>query len=247
MEKVIDLSGKKGVTIYFKLKNVVRPFFIRITGENGQGIFYYRKFDKRDLQVNLPVHPDRILVSVQGAEIDQYLVSDLKKQNIPYKYNERILVKRPYSVEQITTRTLPIFQRPEYDNQGNVKRMLLDISPARFLPSIGEIQYNESICKGLPQPVIDYIGRHELGHYYYGRPIPQIIEKGPMKTFYMNQLAEDESEADRFALYSFINSGYNFSGALLSLTDYLSDNYISKHRMQKQFDEIIKMHKHIKE
>ena len=56
-------------------------------------------------------------------------------------------------------------------------------------------------------------------------------------------MLEDEKEADRFALYKFLNDGYNFAGALYSLADNLPSDYISKERIYNIHKEISKIHK----
>lgn len=236
VSKIIDLSKKNGVTIHLTFKNIVAPFLVAITDVSGQVIFYYRIFDKENLRLNLPKHPEKILLRVDApVEISNFIVTDLNKQKIKYNFNKEILVKRPYPIESVQFRTVPYL----LDNKGNINR-----SPARFLPSIGMIEFNQSITRNLPQPVNAFIGMHELGHYYYGRPIPIQFHKS-QRAFYENQLKEDEQEADRFALYNFINEGYNFSGALQSLTDHLSSNYITKQRISTMGEEIKKMHKYI--
>lgn len=239
--KIIDLTGnKKGVTIYFKFKDVFAPFLVVITDVSGQVVFYKRDYNKSNLSANLPVHPDNVLVLVTGGpKIESTIVSPLKKLKIPYYFNFDIMVERPYPVTAIQSRVIPSIME-----KGPGGIMIESKTPARFLPSLGMIEYNERIAKTLPQPVNEFVKLHEIGHYYYGRPVPNPVPLQELK-FYNDQLKQDEMEADRFALYQFINSGYNFSGALYSLTDHLSDNYISKERMKGLFDEIKKMHKQI--
>lgn len=232
---VIDLKGKKGVTIHVQFKNIQPLFFISVTDLSGKVFFYKRQFDKPKLRLNLPMHPDQVVMNVAGAEIDKYVIQPLQKISFQYHHNKDLVQTRNYDIGQIQRQTLPYF----LDDKGQ-----LNNSPARFFPNYGVLQYNGSIMPQLPQPVATFVGFHELGHYYYGRPIPKVIAQGA-EEFYHNQLKEDEQEADRFALYNFINEGYNFSGALQSLSDYLSESYISQARIGRLGDEIKKMHKYI--
>lgn len=232
---VIDLSGKKGVTIHVLFKNIQPLFFISVTDPSGKIFFYKRQFDKHKLQFNLPVHPEKVVLNVAGADIEKYIVAPIKKLSFKYDHNRNLVQTRNYDVSQIKRQTLPYF----LDDQGK-----LNNSPARFFPHYGVLQYNASIMPHLPQPVAAFVAMHENGHYYYGRPLPKQIHPS-QKAYYENQLKEDEQEADRFALYQFINQGYNFSGAFQSLADHLSESYISKERIAKLADEIKKMHKYI--
>jgi hypothetical protein len=94
-------------------------------------------------------------------------------------------------------------------------------SPARFFFNTGLMQVDENRMSILPQPVRQFIQCHELAHYYY----------------------EDEVEADRFALYQYLNQGYNFSTAFNSLFDYLTPSGINVTRILSLFAEIMKLHK----
>lgn len=94
-------------------------------------------------------------------------------------------------------------------------------SPARFFFNTGLMQVDENRMSVLPQPVRQFVQCHELSHYYY----------------------EDEVEADRLALYSYLNQGYNFSTAFNSLFDYLTPSGINVKRICALFAEIQNLHK----
>ncbi len=237
--KEIDLRNyKNGVTLIIDFIVDSKPFFVVITDLSGTVVFYYRKFDKEKLKLNLPYHSDQVKIWSRGAEVRDYVIMNLQKFNLPYVPNTPLIQERPYSFDEIKIMNVPRFKTPGYENQ-----------PAKFYPNLGVLQQNISVMGKFPQPVNAFVTSHEFGHYFYGRPCPktEILMRMPPdeKKFYMDRLEEDEKECDRFALYKHINDGYNFSGGLVSLVDTLSPHAFNASRMTSLFDEIKKMHKNL--
>lgn len=209
---LIDLSAynKKGVTIYLKLKDVRNTFLVEATDAATGKEYYKRLYDKSRLEFNLPVHPEKICVKVYGGpKLDNYIIGDMKVYQLPYKFNNDKRVYRPYDLGDIT------FQKVNGLPYG---------SEGRFLYDFGLMQMDESKLAHYPQPAVQFIQLHELGHYFY----------------------DDEREADRFALYGFVNQGYNFSGAQNYITETLgTDSHYNVYRILSIWDEINKMHSKI--
>ena len=230
-EKVIDLkSFPKGVTIYFKFKNIRNTFFILIKDENSSEVYYKRIYDKPQLTVNLPVHPEQICVYYDGADLENYIVRNICIYKIPYEFNQKILIKRPYPIGDI--RIEPTAGLPHG-------------SEARFLYHHGIIQYDADKFALMPQPTRKYILTHELGHYWYGRSIPEECPDNMRKHYYDMSL-EDEKECDKFALYSCINEGYNFSNVTSGAMETLHTNgHYNLDRILAIHNEIKAMHKNL--
>lgn len=231
--KIIDLSKyKEGVTMHINFIVQRKPFFVLITDESGIATFYYRPYDKEMLRLNLPKHPARVKVWSFGAKIKDYILQEIKIFKVPYKHNEKLKQTRDYDIKNIKRAWVP---RLPGDN------------PARFFPKFGLMQFSVLGMGQLSQPTIDYVMKHEKGHYYYGRDLPRNLPLMPpdVQDFYNKRIEEDEIEADRFAIHEHINEGYNFSGGLFSLLDNLNPNYISKNRILNLFNEIKIMHKNI--
>ncbi len=247
-EYSIDLTGKKkGVTLSvdFGFKGEVTPFLVFITDSIGGQMYYYRQVNKGQVSINLPVHSDRINLYSSAYKPKSVLICPLKIYKMDYHFNSPIVQKRPYKFEEIREEYLSFIPMTQNIN-GHIFQLPSD-QPARFLPSTGLTQFSNSVFEKIPQPVVEFIKRHEKGHYYYGRPLPnQELWKFftlPEQAQMQQTMLEDEEEADRYSLYSMINDGYNFSGALNSLTDFLSDNYLSKERMKKLYSIISQEHK----
>jgi hypothetical protein len=257
--KEIDLSGfkDKGVTLHvaFDAKAPVDPFFIFITNETGDILFYYRKINKANVTINLPVHSDKVLLNIAADHAVKSIIQQpIQIDKIKYKPDARILQTRNYPIEAITTQVLPVISIPLTDEKGNdirnydgSYRMMPTDQPARFMPSIGLKQLSQSIMSKMPQPTRVFVMDHEEGHYYYGRPVPpkEVLKIAPLEyqQEFQKQIQEDEEAADNYALHKLINQGYNYSGVFSSLEHFLPDNYISKQRIQKMFNTIQKYNK----
>lgn len=243
VEKLIDLSNfKKGVTldVQFDFTGQAKPFLIFITNEAKDLIFYYRFFDKNRLSINLPEHTEKIYL-YSDKPILQILTRKLQPYQLPYKYNEAIITKRPYKFEDIRTELVDFIPDPKTGLPSN--------QPARFLPDSGLKQISLSVFKRLPQPTRKFINEHENGHYYYGRPLPPQVYWNKFTPEQQKEFAriyqEDEEEADRYAVYKCINEGYNFSGAFSSVADFLSDSEMSRKRIEKVLNTIKQEHKNL--
>jgi len=246
--KTIDLSNfKKGVTldVDFGFANKVNPFLIFITDPGEEIMYYYRKVDRSKISINLPEHTDQVTIYSEKYPVKTVLISPLRICKMKYCFNNGIVQQRPYSFNEIKEELLPVIAAPKFYN-GQIVGYSYD-QPARFLPSAGLIQYNAKVLSTFPQPTRMFIRGHEKGHYYYGRPVPppSVLQRlSPAEQDHWKKISEeDEREADRYALYSVTNDGYNFSGSLESLTDFLSDNYISKERMKYLYNIINQEHK----
>lgn len=233
--KQIDLSSyPKGVTIFFSFKNIsCTPFCIIIKDSGSNEIFYNRCFDKKDLTVNLPVHSQYITVLTTCAEINQYIVQPLRIRPIKYQFNEKIKLKRDYPIDKIHIQPV---------------RGLPFGSEARFLYNEGIIQYDVEAMSKLAQPTRNFILRHELGHYYYGRPIPEpeALQQMPdsLRKHYHDISLEDEKECDKFSMYSCHNDGYNFSNITSGLMDTLTSGGTNVGHYN--VDRILNVHNEIK-
>jgi hypothetical protein len=90
-------------------------------------------------------------------------------------------------------------------------------TPARIFTSgerKGTIQINDEAFNEMSQPTRLFILLHELGHYYF----------------------KTEALADKFALHTFLNMGYNYSSALAALTNVLSKQDSGLERILEQSD-----------
>ncbi len=226
----IDLSGRKGASLIIRYECANAPFALYITDEMENEMFYYRMYDKPVLNLNLPVHSDRIKIHHYGApKVETVITQPLQLPKLKYVFNEKLIVKRNYPFRAIGYRRV---------------RGLPFGSPARFLYDQGIIENDIDVMAGYPQPTRAFVNIHETGHYFYGRPVPKKYPES-MRAHYMKQMEEDECEADRFALYHYLNQGYNFSTAFNSLADFLSPIGINGVRMAKMFQEIKKIHNNI--
>lgn len=250
----IDLSRfTKGATIgvQFDAPDHVKPFLIYATGIAGKPVYYQRLNDRGKISINFPDVPEdgQMLLWWSGdLKIKQTWTGPLKIYKIPYKHNEAIKQVRPYKFEEIREVMLPYI--PEMQEGPNGEKIYVESTqPARFFPATGEAQFSQKVMNDMPIPVQIYVNKHEKGHYYYGRPIPsatmmQKLTWGEQQR-YLQQLKEDEMEADRFALYWMINQGYNFTGTLYALTNHLPPNYMSKERILNLYNEISRINKHL--
>lgn len=249
-KKIIDTRNfqGEGLTMIVNYSNVKSPFLVVVTDNDTGNVLYYREYNKPQLTLNLPIHGEFVKLSNSGeTKIKSVLLTKLKKPNYKYEFNKDLIVKRPYPIESVKVETLPAF----VEKRGNEIVELK--TPARFLPSVGKIQYSQRQVQNIPQPLKVFLGYHELGHYYYGRPYltrtqinklnftPEVKQK--LLNLFQKQMLEDEMEADRFALYKFLNDGYNFAGALYSLADNLPSDFINKERILNIHKEISKIHK----
>lgn len=248
-KKIIDTStvGKDGITMIIDFDNVSAPFLVVVTDEITGKTLYYRYYDKKKLTFNLPVYNKRVKLFVSGnTKIKSVLLTKLKKPNYEYKFNHDIIMQRPYPIEQIKVETLPLFLGVKNGKPYEIT------SPARFLPSEAKIQFSAKQTANIPEPLEKFCRYHEEGHYYYGRPYMTREQLAPLnftsdvKNRLMQQFAanmlQDEKEADRYALYKFLNEGYNFSGSLFSLLDFLPQGYANTQRILSLHDEIKKIH-----
>lgn len=242
-EKQIDLSTWKGgvtLNVLFDVTGSVAPFLVFITNPDRSVIFYYRVIDKQMVEINLPEHPDQVIL-FSGHPIKQVLIGDIRITHLDYRFNTDIITPRNYAFSEIQTQVVPFIPGP--DGRPSMQ-------PARFLPSEGIKQLSAMVMERMPQPVRVFINEHENGHYFYGRPtpVPEIMAMlSPAEQAYYDGIAQqDEEEADRYAVYKVINDGYNFSNALNAVTDFLSDNYVSKARMEKVFNTIQAEHKNFR-
>ena len=229
--KIIDLANFKGATIHLHLKGIVAPFFIVVSGVTDKEIYYIRKYDKEKVEINLPKHPAKVKLDVSAGTINQVIIDRLKIYPIPYTFNKKILMQRDYPVEKIKTMSVDL---------------LPNGSPACFIPSTGTMIESEAIMSLLPQPAKFFIRTHELGHYYYGRPIPSNIPKSDrkMQEYYNDVYEQDELECDKFSLYHLANKGYNFSGILYSIKNTLNpENGFNYDRIMNVYNEIKTIHK----
>jgi hypothetical protein len=135
--------------------------------------------------------------------------------NLPVTMNNAILVVigkdavlGTLTLEPMKTRNIkwafePEVMRPFNISDIKVERVpFIERTPARIFVrgnKAGTIQINEQMFKGLSQPTRMFILLHELGHYYFAT----------------------EHLADSFALYHYLNLGYNFSSAQKALTKVL--------------------------
>lgn len=247
--KDIDLTKYKGgVTIYFNFKIERNPFFVLITDPTGIATYYYRKFDKEFLRVNLPKHPNKIKVITNGAVIKDYQIKDIEIIHVAYKHNDKLKQTRKYAFNDIREKWVPVLYDTVLGPHGEQIKTP-NKNPARIFPSHGLMEKSVIGMAKLAQPAQEYVIDHEKGHYYYGRDIPMNLQKYPrdVQEYYAKRIEEDEMEADRYALHNHINKGYNFSGGLFSLLDNLNDNDVCKRRILNIYNEILKMHKNINE
>lgn len=227
--KIIDLKGFKGATLHLHLKDIVAPFFIVISGVGDNEIYYIRKYDKNKVEINLPVHPDKIKVDISSGKFQHVLIERLKIYHVPYKFNNNLVVYRSYPISQL---------KHQY-----VKHLPYG-SPARFIPGLGLIQENVTITQDLPQPTRFFIRAHETGHYYYGTPVPDLSNADQeMKDYYREIEKQDEIECDKFACYQLINKGYNFSTVYHSIKSTLGGTHFNAERIASVYNEIKNMHK----
>lgn len=248
--KILDLKlyKNKGVTVIVTFDKVTAPFLVVVNDVKSDKTLYYRTYDKSKLTFNLPKHSDTVKLVCNGtAKIKSVLFTPIKKFNLKYSFNKDIVVPRNYSLQEIKT----VFYPQIIDVIKGQPTVLK--TPARFVPALKEKQVSIQQTEHLPEPVLEFILDHEEGHYFYGRPyMPDEviakfpitpIEKSRLSQFYKKQIQQDELEADRYALYKFINKGYNFSGALNSLLDNLGNDHFSTQRIASLYSEIDKQHK----
>lgn len=236
--KIIDLTNyRKGVTIFFRFKNIGNAFSILIKDANSDTKYYSRIFDKRDLEVNLPVHPDIIELYIQDAELEMYLVQPLRIYALPYEFTDqekKILLTRDYPISDIS------FSRSQQElPQG---------SEARFFYHYGIMQYDVRKFHSLYQPTRFFILCHEKAHYFFGRPVPDTSRMSDQqKQYYYDCSLEDERACDRMAVYDCINRGYNFSNILSGIMETLHFNgHYNLTRILSVHEEIKKIHKDLK-
>ncbi len=226
--------SKRGVSLIIQFTNVYKPFAVIIHNDNGK-VLYYRIFNKDRLELNLPVHGEEIMVEVLGdPKIKDILIADMVKPVVAYNFNTDRVQTRDYEIKDIEVIDSPIIENG---------------SPARFFPYHGIMEINLMAMNQLPQPVDYFVRSHELGHYFYGAPIPapEILKTLPViiQQYFNDELIKDEIEADRFALYQLVNEGYNFSGFLNSLVHYLGPSEMSAQRMIAMDNEINKIHQQL--
>jgi len=238
-KKNIDLRDlPKGATLWVEFDYRGRdPFLVLVTGPDEKMTYYYRVIDQPSVSINLPVHP-RIIVLASTYPVKSILKGPLKIYPIKYNFNTEIITPRSYPFHAIRTEILP-FIPDEYGNPSD--------QPARFAPEEGLRQISASVFQNLPQPVAKFVLEHENGHYFYGRDLPNrdywgFFPQDQQKNI-ERMFIQDEKEADRYAAYKLINDGYNFSGALGSLADFLSNNYISQERINDLFEILDREHK----
>lgn len=178
------------------------PYLIQIRDVDANPenrIFYERWVKDSEVNINLPIHPDRVKLWVSRGKIESILKSPLKVKQIPYL--DKPTHKRPYDLEDIEFRVNPHL-----------------VSPARMFTKHPIIEYNPRKMKKMTEPTVRFIFYHELGHHFF----------------------DDEEKADRWALITFLNQGFNLSSAIYALTRTLgksTDNVkrmLSQHSLLKQ-------------
>lgn len=243
IEKQIDLSNwPNGVTldVVFDAGSPVTPFMIFVTALDKKIMLYYRTVNKANVSINLPKHPDQVILMTERP-IVSILTGPLRKTPLKYNFNTDIITPRPYPISQIRTEYLNFIPDPETGLPSD--------QPARFSPSIGLKQLATGVLNKFPQQVVDFIDEHENGHYYYGRPLPPVdmwrhFSPQVQKALH-DAYEEDEYEADRYAMYQLMNKGYNFSNVFNAVNDFLGDNPISRTRIQKMKENIMNEHRNL--
>lgn len=236
--KTIDLQRykNKGVTLVVTFDQVTAPFLIVINDTDTKKTLYYRMYDKPKLTLNLPKHSSFVtLVNDGTAKIKDVLISPIKKIQLKYNFNKDLVVPRNYSLNEVKT-----VYYPQIIDYVNGEPKVLN-TPARFIPSLKEKQVSIEQMQHFAQPDEEFVLDHEEGHYFYGRPyLPDdvirllpisTLDKSKMSNHFQKQIQEDELEADRYALYKFLNAGYSFSGAFNSLDKNLGDDHFSTQRV----------------
>lgn len=120
---------------------------IQAVGTSG-GTWYYRFVDEPIVRINLPVHPERIIVVSVGRKIASILQSKLTPPSIPHVYPQS--AKRPYHIDQVR------FEQ----NLGYP-------GPARMFTNRPVIEYNPKKIASMPEPIKRFVLLHELGHQYH--------------------------------------------------------------------------------
>lgn len=250
----IDLSRfPNGATldITFNIpEKVAQMFMVFVWAMNGK-ILYHRLNDRARISINLPKipAPGSVVLAWDGSfGIKQKIVGPLRVTRLKYKHNDRIRQVRPYKQEDIRISRLPYIPDAVKLPNGSTAWIEGD-QPGRFFPNLGEMQLSDKVLRPMPEPCEQFVIEHEKGHYHYGRPVPPKSELDAMpeakRRQALEQLEEDEIEADRYAMYNLINSGYNFTSTLYALTNYLPPTYMSKQRILRLYNDINRINKNL--
>lgn len=147
--RTIDLSGKGKVSLLISLSgDTTEPYFLIIKEPGKRKAHYYRKMKGSRVNVNLPVHADKMIIYVIGnPKIESIIVGRLRQKHIPI--NMKPDIDRSFRMSDI---------RIEKDNKLP--------SAGRFYSKKPIIAFNPKIMRSLDQPTRVFVGLHEAAHYF---------------------------------------------------------------------------------
>lgn len=191
-----------------------QPHTVRIIAPRREGrnpIYYERKVADDTININLPVHPKKVILTTEEGRVKDVLQGPLTAPQIPYF--DAPTRKAPYEPEDIV-------YEPKWDME----------SPARIFSNKPLIQYNPDKINKLPEPIKRFIFMHELAHLYFGKELPLKEREMKCDTWaaitFLNQGWNLSSAI--YALTQVLNRNKVNVARMLKQRDlirYLSDNY----------------------
>lgn len=145
----INLSDKNKVTLFVDLKPLqgYNDFLLVVFNCNGD-VLYRRFINKNKVMINLPTHCNNITLSVVGAKIDKYIISDLVPNDVKFNFI-------PEVNRNVNAHDLKICWVED-----------LKYTPANIRISNKTMTFSNKHFREYDQPTRYFIMLHELGHVF---------------------------------------------------------------------------------